>query len=99
MGWASQAIISLQAGDLVTIFPRGNSMEGKVESGQRVVVAPYGDEPIAVGDIVLCRVKSREYLHLVLAVSKNRFQIGNNKGHINGWIGKNSIFGKAVEIG
>jgi hypothetical protein len=28
----------------------------------------------------------------------NEFLIGNNRGHMNGWIGKNQIYGKVVEI-
>jgi hypothetical protein len=27
-----------------------------------------------------------------------RFQIGNNRGRINGWVGANGIFGKCVKI-
>jgi len=34
-----------------------------------------------------------EYLHLVKAIQGSRYQIGNNLGRINGWIGPNSIFG------
>ena len=49
-------------------------------------------------DIVLCKVKGRCYVHLVKCISGKRFQIGNNKGGINGWIGINSIFGKVTKI-
>jgi hypothetical protein len=43
-------------------------------------------------------VKGNEYLHLIKAVQDKRYQIGNNRGKINGWIGQNSIFGKLVKI-
>lgn len=57
-------------------------------------VAPVGDiEPLQVGDIVLCKVAGNEYLHLIKVIQGQRFQIGNNRGFINGWIGPNAIFG------
>jgi hypothetical protein len=99
MGWATQYISKLAAGETVCFRPRGNSMVGKIESGQLCTVTPLsiGDE-IAVGDIVLCKVNGREYLHLVKATQGGRFQIGNNRGRINGWIGRNSIYGRCVKI-
>jgi hypothetical protein len=36
-----------------------------------------------VGDIVLCRVGGRQYLHLILAIQGERFQIGNNRGGVS----------------
>jgi hypothetical protein len=94
MGWATHYIEKLQRGETVEFKPRGNSMSGKVESGQHCVVSPIEPSLLRVGDVVLCRVRGREYLHLIVAIDRERFQIGNNKGHINGWIGSNSIFGK-----
>jgi hypothetical protein len=46
------------------------------------------------GDIVLCKIRGSEYLHFVKAIQGDRFQIGNNRGLINGWIGANGIFGR-----
>jgi hypothetical protein len=51
-----------------------------------------------VGDIVLCRVRGSEYPHLVKAVRDQQFQIGNNRGGVNGWVGRSAIFGKLVAI-
>jgi len=31
---------------------------------------------------------------LIKAIQGKRFQIGNNRGRINGWIGENGIYGK-----
>jgi hypothetical protein len=73
-------------------------MTGKIESGQLCTVAPVDTATLAVGDIVLCRVHGAEYLHLVKAIQGARFQIGNNRGRINGWIGPHAIFGKCVRI-
>ena len=74
-------------------------MKGKIESGQLCTVEPVEDfESLQKGDIVLCKVNGAEYLHLIKAIQGARFQIGNNRGRINGWIGANSIFGKCVRI-
>ncbi len=50
------------------------------------------------GDIVLCRVKGAQYLHLVKAVQGERFQIGNSRGGINGWVTLRQIFGRLVRV-
>jgi len=31
-------------------------------------------------------------------MDKNRFQIGNNQGRINGWVGPHAIYGKATKV-
>ena len=98
MGWASGWIERLRAGETVQFRPRGNSMSGRVESGQLCTVSPADPESLAVGDVVLCRVKGREYLHLIRAARKGQFQIGNNRGGINGWISPAAIFGKLVSV-
>src|SRR5207245_4534558 len=97
MGWASEYVIRLQRGEPVQFRPRGNSMRGKIESGQLCTVEPVQDD-LNVGDIVLCKVNGKQYLHLIKAIQGNRFQIGNNRGHINGWISRNGIYGKCVRV-
>ena len=99
MGWATHYIGKLSDGETVRFRPRGNSMAGKIESGQLCTVVPLSsNENIQVGDIVLCKVNGREYLHLVKAIQGERYQIGNNRGRINGWVGRKSIFGRCVKI-
>lgn len=98
MSWAAGHIEKLLKGETVSFRPRGPSMEGKISSGQLVTVAPITDQTIEVGDIVLCKVRGKHFLHLVKAISDERFQIGNNRGFINGWITKNSIYGKCIAI-
>jgi len=98
MGWATPYIAQLKSGQTVSFRPRGHSMRGRIESGQLCVVAPVDFENLEKGDIVLCKVNGREYLHLVKAVQGARYQIGNNIGRINGWVGRNSIFGKLVNV-
>lgn len=96
MGWADRAIKELQEGNSTTIKPRGNSMQGKIESGAAVTVEPIKLDEIQVDDIVLCKVKGNQYLHLVKAIDNGRFLIGNNKGRINGWT--RSIYGKVTKV-
>jgi len=98
VGWASAHIAKLQAGEPVQFRPRGNSMSPRIESGQLCFVEPVDPANLAVGDIVLCRVRSAEYLHFVKAIQGARFQIGNNRGGINGWIGARGIFGRLVRV-
>lgn len=99
MGWATHYIAKLKAGETVSFRPHGNSMEGRISSGQLCTVEPIKDyAAISAGDIVLCKVHGREFLHLVKAIRGNQLQIGNNRGHINGWISQNSVFGLCVRV-
>jgi hypothetical protein len=98
VGWASAYIQQLRDGEQVSFRPRGNSMAGKIESGQLCTVEPVELSALRVGDIVLCKVNGREYLHLIKAIQGNRFQIGNNRGRINGWVSAGAIFGRCVKI-
>lgn len=98
VGWASGHIVELQDGKTVSFRPRGNSMKGRIKSGQLCIVEPVDTKALKVDDIVLCRVRGREYLHLIKAIDGDRFQIGNNKGKINGWVGTNAIFGKLIKV-
>ena len=68
-----------------------------VKSGDLCRLRPFEDgEFPSKGDIVLVRCNGRDYLHLVKAVQGERCQIGNNRGHINGWVGKNALYGLLV---
>jgi hypothetical protein len=98
MGWATPYIAKLQQGETVQFRPRGNSMTGKVDSGQLCTVEPVDPATLHVGDVVLCKVNGRQYLHLIKAIQAKRFQIGNNRGHVNGWVSGNSIYGKCVRV-
>lgn len=98
MGWAQHYIKALQAGETVSFRPRGNSMKPRIESGQLCTVEPIKAEDLAPDDVVLCRVKGVEYLHIVKAIQGSRYQIGNNRGGINGWVGPNSIYGRLVSL-
>ena len=97
MSWATPHIEKLKAGETVQFRPRGHSMTGKISSGQLVTVAPITRE-LECGDIVLCRVKGKQYLHLIRAIKGDTFQIANNRGFINGWTGRNQIFGVLTNV-
>jgi len=98
MGWATHYIEKLRAGEAVSFRPRGSSMKGRIESGNLRTVVPVDCSAFLPGDIVLCKVRGAEYLHLVKAVRGEQFQIGNNRGGINGWVGPHSIFGKCIRV-
>lgn len=99
MGWATPYIAKLKSGETVQFRPRGHSMKGKIESGQLCTVEPVKEfESLQKDEIVLCKVNGAEYLHLIKAIQGARFQIGNNRGRINGWIGRAAVFGKCVRV-
>jgi hypothetical protein len=97
MGWATGYIAKLAAGETVQFRPRGQSMHGRIESGQLCTVAP-APAVLEVGDIVLCKVRGREYLHLVKARQGERYLIGNNRGKVNGWVTRGAIYGRCVRV-
>jgi hypothetical protein len=98
MGWASAAIECLRNGETVQLRPHGTSMRGKVEDGEQVTIRPIRPrETIPVGTVVLCKVKGREYLHIVKGIRKESYLIGNNKGGINGWTKREKLFGILVK--
>jgi hypothetical protein len=52
MGWASHYIQKLLAGETVSFRPHGQSMTGRIESGQLCTVVPIDPAVFEVGDIV-----------------------------------------------
>jgi len=98
MSWAKYAREALARGETVQVRPRGHSMKGKVNDGALVTLEPCDPDTLAVGDVVLVRVHGTDYLHLVKAIDRGRFLIGNNRGGTNGWVGRNAVFGRAVKI-
>lgn len=103
MNWASHAIVALGRGEQCKVTPHGNSMRPKVESGATVTLAPYGEaEEPAVDDIVLVKIRGTIYLHLINALrggpNDRQYQIGNNRGGINGWVSRPAVYGKAIAV-
>jgi hypothetical protein len=98
MGWADGHIARLARGETIRFRPRGHSMTGKIASGELCTVEPLAERVLVTGDIVLCRVKGNQYLHLVKAIQGERYQIGNNRGGINGWVTRRQIFGRLIAV-
>ena len=98
MSWADRAIESLQKDGMAQMRPRGNSMIPLIRSGNLVTLEVCKQEALEKGHIVLVRVNGNVYLHLITAINGDRYQISNNKGHINGWVKYGAIYGRAVKI-
>jgi hypothetical protein len=105
MGWATNHIQRLQAGETIKFRPRGNSMTGKVSSGQLCTVVPITHDTIVdTGDVILCKVTGREFLHIVTAITRDnstgnhRYRISNNHGYVNGWTRHKQVYGKLVNV-
>lgn len=77
----------------MTFKAKGGSMTPLVMDGSTVTVAPIGEREVKRGDIVLARVGGQLYLHLVSATDKNRVQISNNHGRVNGWTPRSKVYG------
>lgn len=91
MSWADRAKEALRRGETVPVRPRGHSTRPKVNDGDLVTLTPCTSGDIEVGAIVLVCVSGNDYLDLVTAKDGERFQIGNNRGHINGWVDLSAI--------
>lgn len=98
MSWASHHIEKLKKGETVQFRPKGNSMVGKINSGDLCTVEPLKETMPAIDEIVLCKVKGNQYLHLVKSIRGSQFLIGNNRGGENGWIGASQIFGRCIKV-
>ena len=93
----------LKAGENIKRREGGNSMVPKIFSREEVEYVPVNSaDDIHEGDVVWCKVKGNHFTHLVKAKRPEancwRFLIGNNKGGINGWIGIENIFAKAISV-
>jgi hypothetical protein len=87
----------LARGETVTFIARGHSMTPKIRDRQQVTLVPVDPTEVKRGDIVLARVGSFWYLHLVSATEKNRVQISNNRGRVNGWTARRNVRGRLAQ--
>jgi len=90
----------LQNGETCKVTGYGNSMTPILLSGQSVICVPVTEETeLKKRDIVLCKVNGHFYLHLIHSIRNGvTFLIGNNHGHMNGWVSKSKIYGVVREI-
>lgn len=99
MSWAAAAIERLERGQHADVRPHGNSMTPRIRNGAHVRLAPNtAPDELEKGDVVLVKVNGNVYLHLISATDKNRVQISNNHGRVNGWVQRERVYGKAVLI-
>ena len=98
MGMLDVVAGRVAGGATVEFKPSGSSMLPLIRSRQSVVVAPADPAKLEFGDIVLARVAGTVYLHLVpsLDPTRNRVQISNNRGRVNGWTSHDRVFGICV---
>ncbi len=65
-------------------------------------IVDLGGRNYKVGEAVYCKVNGRYYVHLIKAVRKQgknwEFQIGNNRGGINGWTLEKNIFATVLTV-
>lgn len=97
MGWATRHIADLLEGRTVVCRPKGQSMRPRINSGDRVTIEPLTRDP-QVSDIVLCKVRGAQFLHLVTAIRGDEYQISNNHGHVNGWCARRTIYGIVTDV-
>lgn len=92
------AIKILEEKGSVIIRCNGNSMRPIIAPQEAIHLRKVLPSQIRVGDAVFCRINGNLQVHKVSAIDLERFQISNNKGWVNGWIGYNCIYGLAVQI-
>ncbi len=90
----------LSNGETCKVIGIGQSMTPILKSRQTVICIPITDDvKLEKKDVVLCKVKGHHYLHLIHGIKKNKeYLIGNNHGHMNGWVSRKQIYGKVTEI-
>lgn len=100
MSKASFVADLLQKGETIERFKEGgNSMLPIIKSNQPVTLTPVTEETeLKVRDIVFCRVGGRYVTHKIHAIKGKQYQIGNNRGFMNGWVTKQKVFGLVTKI-
>jgi hypothetical protein len=97
-----KAVSDLAGGQTILWKEGGNSMTPTLKSGQPVELSPPNLSSLKKKDIVFCKVRGNYFCHKITAIRgggpKRRFQISNNHGHVNGWIGSKDIFGIITKI-
>lgn len=98
MGWVKDALKELSETGECKIRPLGNSMKGKIESGQLVTIIKIDPKNIEIDDIAFIKWKGNYLLHLIKEIQEDKVLIGNNLGKINGWIPLKDVIGKVIKI-
>lgn len=91
-------IARLKRGETVENREGGNSMVPLIYSRQPVTLEPVDPTKLERGDIVYVKVRGTVYTHKVLATRGEEVQIGNNKGHTNGWTKLSNVYGIVTAV-
>ncbi len=86
--WIKETIMILAEGKSVRVRPYGSSLRGIIKSGQLVELVPSEFNSIQTGDVVLVKWEKHYLLNKVIEIEKDTLLIGNNRGKIQGWVGK-----------
>ena len=92
------AVGVLEKAGNVILRCNGNSMRPLMAPGDALYIKKVDMSKLRVGDAVFCKVCANLQVHKVSAIDKERWQISNNKGFINGWVGASSIYGLCVQV-
>jgi hypothetical protein len=95
---AKENIERLLAGESFISKEPGNSMVPKIYHRQPVLLQPVDTSKLEVGDMVYVKVHGRVFTHLIWSIKGDQVQIGNNKGHSNGWTSKDKVYGIVTEV-
>jgi hypothetical protein len=84
----------------VTLKCNGNSMRPLMAPGDTLHIKKVEPQKLRVGDAVFCKVNHGLQVHKISAMdeTKGRWQISNNSGFANGWIGSSNIYGLCVMV-
>ena len=74
-------------------------MTGLINDGDLVTLEPCRAEDLAVGDVVLVRVRGwLLVLHQILDREPGRFLIGTTAGRADGWVSADEVFGRVTKV-
>jgi hypothetical protein len=97
--WATKAREALANGQSVQVRPRGHSVTGRINDGDLVTLEPCRAEDLAIGDVVLVRVRGwLLVLHQILDREPDRFLIGTPAGRADEWVSADEIFGRVTKV-
>ncbi len=87
---------SLQGGDnVIMTVPQGH-WEPPLEEGSEVTLTPLpAGTKIRVGDVLLVRIKGRDFLGYVLAKRRDQFLMGDAKTS-RGWVREPALYGRVL---
>lgn len=94
------AIKTLKDNGYVIISCNGHSMEPLIYPKEKIHLLKVDHDLLRENDVVLVRIHGALQCHKISAIDKpnNRYQISNNKGFVNGWVGETCICGLAVQV-